>query len=913
MDTSPIRKYLVKMTPEERQERDAREREEIRARARAAQVQKISHTERKRERVREQNRIRKQRERERRYEHQKDLGLRDEQGCLINAKRKRPTLVRDSAVSANSNSASRYRVQRSAEKDQKERKRAKRTNWFLPSTWTMIDAAAKACMFRPGEMVKHLQSQLAGKTVFKSLRAGTISHWIDTRGPQRKWKDDVLEKVKVAGARERKGPPLGRRNIMSHHPAVRKRIVTDLVANRRMGIAITVSVARAIILSHIEAEIPELLTEEKFKCSDRFVRQFLDSELEWSYRTATRAAQKTPENWESLCEDMFLRIVHVVLMRKTPPEAILNGDQTGVALLPSGNKTWDEIGSKQVDMFGKEEKRQFTLMITTSCSGKILPVQTIWSGKTPASLPASKLRAPLEKDGHIWSLGGEKHWSNFPCMVEWVKKIVVPYLEQLRVEKGLERLHSLLVIDCWSVHRGEEFRVWMKTSFGWIRLVFVPGGCTGKFQPNDVGIQRIFKFIIKSEATQYLIQETKKQLSSNPREPALLPTSIGPLRNASVAWVQKAYEYFAERPELVKKAWEKCRTGPYNLSYECITSERARCVLSERLDEDAGFALSADPIQSELELDDHVDGEEYDDDLGATAEAVSQQQLLSDLPPGSQALQSSPESLEDTSNGSLTVGLDMDGNVELVGGPDYWHAAVHEPVDSDDREPESEADGSGCDSAAVPLLEDREFGDVTDVDDHSSLAMADSRSDGVDVPPDSEDTGDAYSDFGEVMELVPAAADSEDSIASSPVLSACGDDSDSLMELSGSLDSTLFAYEGKSITLTPEKEPEDLLAQPGVPEIDRAPGILERYLRQYLCWALSRGGSLDVQELLWHLNITVAKEDMSPATQASSSAVSYHGVEQQELGRPGLGFTREDVGDILAKLCSEGLIDVIAL
>ena len=62
---------------------------------------------------------------------------------------------------------------------------------------------------------------------------------------------------------------------------------------------------------------------------------------------------------------------------------------------------------------------------------------------------------------------------------QWVEKIIVPYFEKLWAEKKQpKRLHGLVIIDCWSVHRGEEFRVWMKTGFGWIRLIFVPGGCT---------------------------------------------------------------------------------------------------------------------------------------------------------------------------------------------------------------------------------------------------------------------------------------------------------------------------------------------------------------------------------------------------------------------------------------------------
>ena len=165
---------------------------------------------------------------------------------------------------------------------------------------------------------------------------------------------------------------------------------------------------------------------------------------------------------------------------------------------------------------------------------------------------------------------------------------------------------------------------------------------TGKFQPNDVGIQRIFKFIIKSEATQFLIGEIKKQLAENPREPAVLPTEIGTLRNASVAWVHKAYKYFVARPEVVRQvsrfliesvttymehdaqAWMKCITGNWNLSYDCLTSDTARCALDERLEDDPSFALSiAEVVQPDFEDDSAVDGMEFDDDLGAGPDVVA--------------------------------------------------------------------------------------------------------------------------------------------------------------------------------------------------------------------------------------------------------------------------------------------------
>jgi hypothetical protein len=49
------------------------------------------------------------------------------------------------------------------------------------------------------------------------------------------------------------------------------------------------------------------------------------------------------------------------------------------------------------------------------------------------------------------------------------------------------------------------------------------------------------------------MQETQKQLAANPNKPVKFPTEIGPLRNATVTWVQKAYAHFKAHPEIVKQ------------------------------------------------------------------------------------------------------------------------------------------------------------------------------------------------------------------------------------------------------------------------------------------------------------------------------------------------------------------------
>ncbi|KAF8225341.1 hypothetical protein L208DRAFT_1306687, partial [Tricholoma matsutake] len=134
-----------------------------------------------------------------------------------------------------------------------------------------------------------------------------------------------------------------------------------------------------------------------------------------------------------------------------------------------------------------------------------------------------------------------------------IQKIVAPYLERLRQRKGLKKIEGLLIIDVWSVHRGEPFHMWMKTEYRWIKIVFIPGGCTGKFQPNDVGIQQIIKHIFAHESVQYFVVETKSQLATRPNTAVKLNVDLGQLRNATVGWALKAYQFLKDHPEIVRK------------------------------------------------------------------------------------------------------------------------------------------------------------------------------------------------------------------------------------------------------------------------------------------------------------------------------------------------------------------------
>ncbi|KAG8929090.1 hypothetical protein FRC01_004886 [Tulasnella sp. 417] len=267
-----------------------------------------------------------------------------------------------------------------------------------------------------------------------------------------------------------------------------------------------------------------------------------------------------------------------------------------------GNKTYAPRGSKQIAVLGKEEKRQFTAMVATSASGKMLLMQCVWSSKTHLSLPWKNVRSDSELRGNCWVPGGDSHWSSLETMKQWVLDILVPCIERIKQDEGLpEDSMILLIIDC-----------------------------TGKFQPADVGIQQIFKHLIKSAALEWIAAETKKQIDDGTCSTAVeIPTEIAPLWNASVAWIDaliaQKLGVVLIRSGPLQQSRLKCETKNWNLSYEALTSQHVRLVVLERIDEDPAFALSvATESKGHLEDANQEMEPEFDDDTAlSTADLVA--------------------------------------------------------------------------------------------------------------------------------------------------------------------------------------------------------------------------------------------------------------------------------------------------
>ena len=93
-------------------------------------------------------------------------------------------------------------------------------------------------------------------------------------------------------------------------------------------------------------------------------------------------------------------------------------------------------GSKTVPITGLTDKRNIMLTISITLSGKFLPMQVIYAGKTKASQPRGFV-FPKK----FCSSQNEKHWSN------------EPYIIQEKENLGLPPQQRALII--WDVFKGQ--------------------------------------------------------------------------------------------------------------------------------------------------------------------------------------------------------------------------------------------------------------------------------------------------------------------------------------------------------------------------------------------------------------------------------------------------------------------------
>ena len=235
-------------------------------------------------------------------------------------------------------------------------------------------------------------------------------------------------------------------------------------------------------------------------------------------------------------------------MEDIPEELIINWDHTALHYVPVSSWTMEKKGSTRVPIAGIDDKRQVTIILACSMTGEFLPPQVIYQGKTSRSLPSYKLPAD-------WDVTyTPNHWANEETSLQYLQKIVIPYIKRKREELGLSISHPALVLfDHFKGQTTEECLKFLEDHQ--IHHVLIPENCTDRLQPLDVAVNKPVKDFLKEKFQKWYAEQVMSQLKDNKgTQPIDMRLSI--MKPLSAQWLLSMFDHFKQRPDISRHGFD---------------------------------------------------------------------------------------------------------------------------------------------------------------------------------------------------------------------------------------------------------------------------------------------------------------------------------------------------------------------
>ena len=157
-------------------------------------------------------------------------------------------------------------------------------------------------------------------------------------------------------------------------------------------------------------------------------------------------------------------------IKKSPPELVINWDQTGINVVPISQWTQAEKGAIRVEIAGAGDKRQITVTVAGTLSGKLLLFQILYEGKTERCLLLTQFLEGFDN----WHT--PNHWANGETSIRFVKNIILLYISTSWKDLGLGEHMAVVIFDTFKGHTGSEMESLLLENN--IISVIVPNNCT---------------------------------------------------------------------------------------------------------------------------------------------------------------------------------------------------------------------------------------------------------------------------------------------------------------------------------------------------------------------------------------------------------------------------------------------------
>ena len=216
-------------------------------------------------------------------------------------------------------------------------------------------------------------------------------------------------------------------------------------ALRVAGGVVNTGIVQVAALGIIGARDPGLLCEHggHIEISKPWAKSLL-KRMGYVKRKGSNAGKVTVSQFKEIQEEFLADIKAEVVMNDIPHDLIFNWDQSGIQLVPTGKWTMNRAGEKVITIAHSDDKRQITAVFAATMTGKYLPPQLIYKGKTVRCHP----KVDVPKGWDIWH--SDNHWSTEETMKRFIEKIIVPFISQKRQSLDLPTSQpALAIIDCF--------------------------------------------------------------------------------------------------------------------------------------------------------------------------------------------------------------------------------------------------------------------------------------------------------------------------------------------------------------------------------------------------------------------------------------------------------------------------------
>ena len=368
-----------------------------------------------------------------------------------------------------------------------------------------------------------------------------------------------------------------------------------------------------------------------FKCGPDYISG-LAHRRGWKFVAPSGDARKLPTDADALVEKMVLRIMNDKAFYEIINACIANADQTGMYHNQQKGTTIAIPGeSKEVQ--NMNDKAQFTFTPPNTLAGDMMPGQAIFAGSSMRSLPkfekvkhsdlyritsgswhggkwlsgvieeksskggisqtgcyvlteegandSDELKAARASLSHIGSFcHTSSHWSTVETSKAIVRDIMVPFFKARGAGEGVgaAQKRALLLVDVWWGWKDKGFRKWIKETYPWLLLRFVPPCCTPIGQPSDLGLMAKIKAGTRKGYNEWVMGQVRAHLKAGkaPEElniklganmKTLISQWLGPACDVSKEEVQH-YWYKVKDMELVAKSDPELRQRALAMRHE---------------------------------------------------------------------------------------------------------------------------------------------------------------------------------------------------------------------------------------------------------------------------------------------------------------------------------------------------------